>query len=172
MKKVIAALALGMMIGSTTVALAAPNTVQATVTKLKMIVNGQLKSATSTQLVYKGTTYVPLRESAKYFGYNTFYNPHFDSIEFTQKNKITNKWSTLIEFTNLNNYEILPTEDSKDILTIGSGKNIAFRITTSDLKEGSETTVIATNGKSIRVLYSYSTLFLNKEDLKASGYSI
>ncbi|WP_433944338.1 stalk domain-containing protein [Paenibacillus sp. SN-8-1] len=171
MKKVIAALALGMMIGSTTVALAAPSTVQATITKFRMIVNGQLKSSTSTQLVYKGTTYVPIRETAKYFGYNTFYNPHFDSIEFTQKNKISNKWSTLIEFTNLNDYEILPSDDSS-VLTIGTPKNVAFKITTSVLKEGSETTVITTNGKLLHVLYSNSTLFLNKEDLKAAGYNI
>ncbi|MNN47603.1 hypothetical protein D3C81_1620320 [compost metagenome] len=123
--------------------------------------------------MYKGTTYVPLRETAKYFGYNTFYNPYFDSIEFTQKNKISNKWSTLIEFTNLNDYDILPSEENnKGVLTIGAGKNIAFKITTSDLLEGSETTVITTNGKLLHVLYSNSTLFLNKEDLKAAGYNI
>ncbi|MNS25421.1 hypothetical protein D3C72_573160 [compost metagenome] len=172
MKKVIAALALGMMIGSTTVALAAPSTVQATVTKLRMIVNGQMKSDTSSQLVYKGTTYVPIRETAGYFGYNTYYNSKFNSIEFASKNELLTKWTTIMDFATLNDYQVRTSESNKDLLELAAGGNTAFSLSLVDLIKAGETIITTTKGNLVHVKYTSGTILLSKEDLKAAGYSI
>jgi len=51
----IAALVLGMLIGSTTTALAARDFIQATVAKFKFVVNGQEKEVKTELLVVMGT---------------------------------------------------------------------------------------------------------------------
>ncbi|MNL51123.1 hypothetical protein D3C87_1741960 [compost metagenome] len=144
---------------------------QAAITKFRILVNGDVKTVSSTQLVYKGTTYVPIRETAKFFGYNTNYNPYFDSIEFAQKNGVSNKWLTLIDFTNLTNYQVTSTEESPQVLKIVSGRDTAFSIDVSSLKHGSESAIVTTNNKLIHIKYSYGAVLLSKEDLKAAGYN-
>lgn len=62
--KTVATLIVGMMIGSATVVAAAPNTVQAVLSKFKIIVDGEQQTLKSDPLVYKGTTYLPVREIA------------------------------------------------------------------------------------------------------------
>jgi hypothetical protein len=80
-KKIIAALALGMMIGSATTALAAPDVVEATVAKFKFIVNGQQKEVATEQLVVMGTTYLPVREISNMLGYDVTYKKDANTIE-------------------------------------------------------------------------------------------
>jgi len=68
MKKIVIALAAGMLVGSATTALAATDLVQATITKLKVVVNGKEQKLNSSPLVVKGTTYLPVREVAGLLG--------------------------------------------------------------------------------------------------------
>lgn len=62
--KTAATLALGMTIGSATLAAAAPSTVQAVLAKFSFSVDGQVKTLKNYPLVYNGTTYLPVREVA------------------------------------------------------------------------------------------------------------
>ncbi|KKO55380.1 stalk domain-containing protein [Paenibacillus sp. DMB20] len=63
--KTAATLTLGMMIGSATIAAAAPGTIQAVLSKFTFVVDGQQQTLKSKPIVYKGTTYLPVREVAK-----------------------------------------------------------------------------------------------------------
>ena len=62
--KTVATLALGMMIGSATVAMAAPSSVQAIIAKFAFTVDGKAQTLKNDPLVYNGTTYLPVREVA------------------------------------------------------------------------------------------------------------
>ncbi|RXZ83087.1 copper amine oxidase N-terminal domain-containing protein [Paenibacillaceae bacterium] len=65
MKKVIIALSLGLLIGSATTAVAATDkTVQATIAKFVIKVNGTEKKLKNSPIVVDGTSYLPLREIA------------------------------------------------------------------------------------------------------------
>lgn len=81
-------LVLGMMIGSATVAAAAPGAVQAVITKLTFSVDGQNKNLKSTPLVYNGTTYLPVREVSGMLGYDLDFNSKSGKIDFKTKGDI------------------------------------------------------------------------------------
>jgi len=68
MKKATLALALGLLIGSATTAIAATDTVQATIAKFKFVVNGEQQQLKNDPLVRNGVTYLPVRETAELLG--------------------------------------------------------------------------------------------------------
>ncbi|NQX69773.1 copper amine oxidase N-terminal domain-containing protein [Paenibacillus alba] len=75
MKKVIFAFSLGLLIGSATTALAATNeTVQATVTKFVIKVNGTEKALQTSPIVVDGRSYLPVREVAGLLGAEVNYD--------------------------------------------------------------------------------------------------
>ncbi|GAA3400646.1 copper amine oxidase N-terminal domain-containing protein [Paenibacillus hodogayensis] len=75
MKKVIIALSLGLMLGSASTALAAMNeTVQATVTKFVIKVNGTEKTLQTSPIVVDGSSYLPVREVAGLLGAEVDYD--------------------------------------------------------------------------------------------------
>ncbi|WP_435922736.1 stalk domain-containing protein [Paenibacillus sp. DYY-L-2] len=172
MKRVIASLAIGMLIGSATVAAAAPNTIQATIAKFKILVDGEIKTGTSNQLVYNGTTYVPIREVATMFGYDTKYDGPGKTIEFASKSETVAEWISLANFAALNEVQIGQPEDPEDIITIARSGIRLFGINKAGLTEGFETKVVTEDGKTIRVLKLKDSFMLNKEDLKAAGFKI
>ncbi|MCT2196178.1 copper amine oxidase N-terminal domain-containing protein [Paenibacillus sp. p3-SID1389] len=75
MKKFVLAVTACALIGSASVAGAAPavKTVKATIKYFNYVVNGQTK-LTADALVFNGTTYVPIREAASLFNYSTTYD--------------------------------------------------------------------------------------------------
>lgn len=74
MKKIVIALALGMLLGSAVTAVAATNeTVQAVFSKFAITVNGQPKELKTDPLVVDGTSYLPVREVANLVGYDVDY---------------------------------------------------------------------------------------------------
>ncbi|OAB34270.1 hypothetical protein PMSD_14985 [Paenibacillus macquariensis subsp. defensor] len=83
--KTTATLALGMMIGSATLAAAAPSTVEAVLTKFKIIVNGQETQLKNTPLVVNGTTYLPVREVAELLNTDLNYDGNNKKIELSSK---------------------------------------------------------------------------------------
>ncbi len=172
MKRVIASLAIGMLIGSATVAAAAPNTVQATIAKFKILVDGETKTGTTSQLVYNGTTYVPIREVGGLFGYETEYDGTNKSIEFVANNEVSSKWTTFVEFSTLNDLVIRQDQDSKDVLNIMDGGNIIFSININATEYGAESSITTRKGDLIKILNSYGSILLNKSDLKAAGFKI
>ncbi|MEK8132901.1 copper amine oxidase N-terminal domain-containing protein [Paenibacillus filicis] len=75
MKKVIIALSLGMLIGSATTAIAATSeTVQATIAKFVIKVNGTEKTLQTSPIVVDGNSYLPVREVAGLLGAEVGYD--------------------------------------------------------------------------------------------------
>lgn len=72
MKKLLAGLIVGFMIGATGTALAANDVVQAKFSKYFLKINDR-ESVEIEPLVYKGTTYLPVREAAELLGYDVDY---------------------------------------------------------------------------------------------------
>ncbi|MCF7756147.1 copper amine oxidase N-terminal domain-containing protein [Paenibacillus xylanexedens] len=83
--KTVATLGIGMMIGSATLAAAAPSTVNAILTKFSFAVDGKEQNLQSDTLVYNGKTYLPIREVAEMTGYKLIYDKEQKKIEFGTK---------------------------------------------------------------------------------------
>lgn len=171
MKKMIIGLTVGMLIGSSTMALAAPNTVQATLKKFRIIVNGETQISTSNQLLYKGTTYVPIRETANMFHYTTNYNANANTIEF-KSNPLSTEWITLNELQALNKVSITPITGKENAYEITSAGSSLLKIYGEDIKEGDSTVVSDVNNKQIQVKKSLGAIVLNKQDLKNAGFNV
>jgi len=84
MKRLILGLVIGMLIGSAATAVAASDTVTATITKLRFIVNGEERDVQTEQLVVMGTTYLPVREVANMLGYDVTYRADSKTVEFNK----------------------------------------------------------------------------------------
>lgn len=91
MRKMIAGLVLGMLIGSAAAAFAASDTVTATIAKLRFVVNGEERDVQTEQLVVMGTTYLPVREVANMLGYDVVYRSDSKTVEFNTANDSTKK---------------------------------------------------------------------------------
>lgn len=90
MKKAIIGLVSGMLIGSAGMAAAATTqTVQAVLTKITVSVDGQKQNLKADPLVYKGTTYLPVREVAAITGYGLEYDNTKKSIDLKSKGETT-----------------------------------------------------------------------------------
>lgn len=86
MKKIVIALALGMLLGSAVTAVAATNeTVQAVFSKFAITVNGQPKELKTDPLVVDGTSYLPVREVANLVGYDVDYEDATRTIILKEK---------------------------------------------------------------------------------------
>jgi hypothetical protein len=82
MKKTVAALTLGLLIGSAGTAVAATNdTVQAVFAKFNFIVNGSEKKLATDPLVVDGTSYLPVREVAGLLGFGLEYDADSRTIK-------------------------------------------------------------------------------------------
>ena len=77
-------LIVGAMLATTGSVLAASETVQATIAKLRFIVNGEERDVQTEQLVVMGTTYLPVREVANMLGYDVTYRADSKTIEFNK----------------------------------------------------------------------------------------
>ncbi|WP_157685635.1 stalk domain-containing protein [Paenibacillus donghaensis] len=86
MKKAIIGLVAGMLIGSAGMAAAATTqTVQAVFAKFTLSVDGQKQTLKNDPLVYRGTTYLPVREVAEMTGYGLEYDNTKKSIDLKTK---------------------------------------------------------------------------------------
>lgn len=75
------AISLGILIGMTSSVFAAQSEyVQATFQKFKLVINGDEKELSSDPLVYKGTTYLPVRTVFDAIGYEVKYDPNTKTI--------------------------------------------------------------------------------------------
>ncbi|AWB44269.1 hypothetical protein DCC85_08595 [Paenibacillus sp. CAA11] len=172
MKKIIISLATCALLGTASVAAAAPSTIQATISKFKIIVNGQIKSNSSNVILYKGTTYVPIREAANLFDYKTAYYGAAQAIEFRSNHK-QDKWVTLSELQSLNSVSIVQKADgSKGAYDIKSNGSILFSVYSDQLNDGDSTIVYISNNKPIHVKKTLGAVVLNGQDLLNAGFKI
>lgn len=172
MKKLVIGLTIGMLIGSSTVALAATsNTVKATIVKYRIMVSGQNKTVSANQLSYNGTTYVQLREAGSYFGYNATYDAKNKTIHFDAKDSNKEKWISLDSFASTANLKIELNPNKKDVYNVIRGKDeVIFSLDTQGLGEGEERgSSTLTNGTIIYFTKINGSLLISKASLKTAG---
>jgi uncharacterized cupredoxin-like copper-binding protein len=88
MKKLIrtfATLLIGMALGASTLAAAAPQTVQAVLTKFNIVVNGEKQELKNTPVVIQGSTYLPVREVASLLDADLTFDSKAQKIELNTK---------------------------------------------------------------------------------------
>ncbi|MGN7359446.1 hypothetical protein ACTHPF_20605 [Paenibacillus sp. SAF-054] len=172
MKKMIIGLTLGMLIGSTSVALAAPSTVQATWGKFKIMVNGAMHLSPPSQLVYKGTTYLPVRDTADLLGYTTKYIPQTKTISFISRSEMKDDWMTFYDFQAVNKLTVQTQKDLENAYEVKDGEEVMFKLNASTLKDGDNTVIADYKGNQIRAKKVLGAIYLNEPDLKSAGYRI
>lgn len=145
MKKAIIGLVAGMLIGSAGMAAAATTqTVQAAIAKFTFSVDGQKQTLKNDPLVYKGTTYLPVREVAEMTGYGLEYNNTEKSIDL--KSKGGNVLKTTYNITGRTLVELLAKkypDVSEDIYLSQTGK-LKIGEKTFDLTFGANQTIDVT----------------------------
>ncbi|GIP21773.1 stalk domain-containing protein [Paenibacillus sp. J22TS3] len=171
MKKLIIGLTLGLAVGSTTMVAAGSDAVQATWQKYKIFVDGEQAYATANQLSYKGTTYVPIRETAALLDYSTNYNPKTKSIEFNSSPK-QNQWISLLDLQAINNISIAQVKDKEGAYEVTRAGKLLLAIFSGDLKDGDQTVILDVNNKQIRMQKNLGALLLSKQDLKDAGFKV
>lgn len=173
MKKLIIGLTVGMLLGSSTVALAATNTVQATLTKFRVAINGVPKTGTSTQLLYKGTTYVPIRDLATMFNYTTNFDNNSKAISFTSADNSNDAWITLYDFQAANDYLTVQQQQGiSNAYEVLSGGATLFKVNGSEMKDGDYSAITDNKNKQIKIEKVLGAIYLNKQDLKDAGYRV
>lgn len=131
LKKAIIGLVAGMLIGSAGMAAAATTqTVQVALAKFTFSVDGQKQTLKNDPLVYKGTTYLPVREVAEMTGYGLEYDNTKKSIDLKSKGgstvKDTENWITLAE---LKNHNITITGNLTDTMVLKTDlKSLEIRL--------------------------------------------
>ncbi|GIP28692.1 hypothetical protein J23TS9_38220 [Paenibacillus sp. J23TS9] len=171
MKKMIIGLTIGMLIGSSTVAMAATSsTVKATLVKYRIMINGQNKVVSANQLSYNGNTYIQLREAGTLFGYNATYVGSTKTIHFDTKDTVKEKWITLGEFAGSANLKVELNSNKKDVYNVIRGKDqVILSLDTQNLGEGEERGSATTNGTIIYFTKINGSLVLSKASLKTAG---
>ena len=171
MKKIIISLAVCALLGTVSVAAAAPSTVKATMDVFKIAINGQVKSYATNVLLYKGTTYVPVRNVASFFDLQAEYMASSKSVSFTQTIE-SNDWISLIDLQKLNKMSITPISNQEGAYDITSAGKSVLKIYSGDLNDGDSTIVADVYNKQIHVKKELGVLLLNKKDLDKAGFYV
>lgn len=198
MKKIILALAIGMLIGSTVVALAASNNqigkeVNAVFASFNLVINGETKELETVPLVYNGTSYLPVKEIGNLTGYDVTYKSDSRTIELNStvdKNKNNDKdvkdlttetikpeklvdvdrnvWALITDLTDNYGITYAARPNGESLLKKGS---LVFTVPSyvSDWPANEETSY--TDGTvTIRVKFVARYIHFNIEDLKTAGF--
>ncbi|MEI7027163.1 stalk domain-containing protein [Paenibacillus sp. y28] len=143
MKKVIAALALGMLIGSAGSVIAANSeTVQATFAQFVIKVNGAEQTLKTDPLVVDGTSYLPVREVAGLLGFELDYDADTRTIDLTNNEKDVTPVNQSTAAAKVEEWVSLRDLMAKPGLSITLGPSDQGENTLSIGKEGSEPTRI------------------------------
>lgn len=168
MKKLVLSLSVCALLGTASVAAAAPigKTAKATIQYFNFIVGGQNR-ATADALVFNSTTYVPIREAANLFNYNTSYDPELKSISFESKNE----WVTLSELVAANSeLSANAHPDNPLVYEVKKKGEVILRIDSASLSDGLSTTILDTQLRELTVKKELGSLVISKEDVLAAGY--
>lgn len=179
MKKMVLALALGLLIGSASTAMAA-DAVQAVFAKFSLKVNGELKELKTLPLLVDGTSYLPVREVAGLLGYDVGFEDgtiKLDNMPKTDKSKgdgnvntVADEWISLIELAESNNLKAGYSEPNGFFKV--SKDNITYiEFDASKLKENSIMEVVNSKGQKVRVTVINGTTLFNRSDIKSMGLS-
>ncbi|NEW08375.1 hypothetical protein GK047_20470 [Paenibacillus sp. SYP-B3998] len=198
MRKIVLALSIGMLIGTTatatatataTVAASSTESVQATIAKFVFKVKGEEKVLTNDPLVVEGTSYLPVREVATLFGYQLQYDETTRTINFDDKRNDTkqryevltqvpdlSEWvevQSLITFYKENDMKASLASDSfSTSLTLGSyGVGFPFSFE-EQYKDGDVPKHYAKSNGKISVLVYKNNIYVNKSKIKNLEFPI
>ncbi|WP_240417699.1 stalk domain-containing protein [Paenibacillus periandrae] len=171
MKKIILGLAIGMMIGSVTTAVAATQgEVTAVFANFIFKINGQEKKMDTTPLVYDGTSYLPVRAIADLLGYNVKYTTESRTIALDQpavksEPVDTAKWVALRELTLVPGIKVTISPGTPQINLEYGKQNFIFNLPNSTDDEK----IAISNPGNIQMLVKDGTTYLNRSDLERMG---
>jgi len=179
LKKLIAGLVIGMLIGSFGVAFAAESpTVQAMFEKFSLQINGD-KATEIIPLTYEGTTYLPVREAAGLLGYEVDYDKETKTIKLDQSQKekdVSNvndvvinldEWVPLRDLSTKNGVQVMVHPDKNNQMVISKG-NTEINFILPVNKEENEYTV--SNGTQV-ILFKDGAAYMKKTDAEALGFA-
>lgn len=180
MKKLLIGLIAGFVLGAAGTAIAADETVQAKFAKYFLKIN-DIGPVEIEPLVYKGTTYLPVREVAELFGYDVNYKADSRTIELwdQEPNKEVNEMSKLEiqnPETNLDGWvrrEDLPALGTTFYYTalgemVLKKGDVKFIITGETPKLNTEKTY-EYEGKTLRMKSTINGYYFNADDLRVAG---
>ncbi|MEK3658187.1 stalk domain-containing protein [Paenibacillus sp. FSL F4-0236] len=171
MKKAIIGLVAGMLIGSAGMAAAATTqTVQAALAKFTFSVDGQKQTIKNDPLVYKGTTYLPVREVAEMTGYGLEYDNTKKSIDLKSKGGNIVSTQTWTPARDINQeYGVSVTIDKTTIVTYGD-LTVEFPLSMYDQSTNDER-VITNTEKTASLMVRNGSLYFGADTLKVLGIS-
>lgn len=168
MKKAIIGLVAGMLIGSAGMAAAATTqTVQAVIAKFTISIDGQKQQLKSDPLVYKGTTYLPVREVSSLLGYTLEFDNALKSIDLSKGGNFTmqstENWLSIMD---LKDYGVTVTGNLNDEMILVYGSN-TIKIPLPAVKNG--VYISNTSSGDIEINFSDDGTKINLESLKNAG---
>jgi hypothetical protein len=175
MKKLLAGLIVGFMIGAAGTAIAADETVQAKFAKFNFVIDGEKVDPGADPLVYQGTTYLPVRVISNMLGYDVVYRADSRTIEiWDQKTKKeVNEMSTETNLDGWVRREDLPALGTAFYYTalgemVLKKDDVKFIITGETPKLNTEKTY-EYEGKTLRMKSTINGYYFNADDLRAAG---
>lgn len=194
MKKIIVGLVAGLFIGTAGMAAAAAaQTVQAALAKFSFSVNGQKQMLKNDPLVYKGNTYLPVRELSDLLGYELKFDPEEKSIDLLEKNKqlpaavapiptpvaaptstpgtVINleEWKPVKELIQSKGLGFMITKENCGLWNTSGNKVLTFNFDSTFEYSKSAPVVFQTKEKSASILVYQDTYYAGKDTLRLLG---
>lgn len=187
MKKMVAGLVAGLLIGSAGMAAAASTpTVQAMLVKFSFVVDGKQQKLQHDPLLYKGTTYLPVREMSELLGYEVGFDNKKKSVELNPPKetgsaagaaasagtKTGDKAATIpaenwISLKELKNFNITVSGDLVQTLTLISGPRVV-EISLPEKQQGRYTAPTAW-GK-VELEFTDKGILIDIKSLETAGF--
>ncbi|QOS77961.1 hypothetical protein JNUCC31_25195 [Paenibacillus sp. JNUCC31] len=169
--KTVVTLGIGMMIGSATLAAAAPSTIQAVISNFKVVVNNEQASLKNAPIVSEGVTYLPVREVAslldaevKYDSKNKQININSKGDDTLQPTATVTEWVPAKEAVSKYGISI----NISDVTTVSlNDKEIVFPLSMYDQKEGVKTVKNETETATLKI--DQNELYFGDDTLKLLG---
>lgn len=138
MKKFVSGLIVGLLL--TTTVFASSEQIQAVFSDFNFKVNGQVQKVETKPLVYKGTSYLPVRELATLLDYDVDYDTNTRTIELSSKTEI--ETDIIKENTPVSNEEEIDMDEYISILNLDEYEIIWASVDVRNEKFGGMTPVI------------------------------
>lgn len=175
MRKIIAAIVAGFILGAAGTVTAAP-TVQAVFAKFNFVIDGKKVDPGVDPLVYQGTTYLPVRVFSNLLGYDVTYKADSRTIELTSTRNempsiergdtVPSEWIGLRTLAEQYGLTVRQASPQGSVFRVAQGESIWFDITYDKKGEAYATTP---DGSSIRVVIQNGSTNISIEDLRSLG---
>ena len=165
MKKVTAALALGLLIGSATTAIAATDVLQATVSIFKFVVNGEQQQLKNAPIVVNGSSYLPVREVAELLGADVGFDNgtiKLETKDVSDVEAVTAEWVPLRDLAKEYGVEVgIPNPSDHKIVINYQDRSMIFIVTGDEEKDA-----VISNEHGHRLKIIDGGLNLHKDDVE------